>query len=236
MIALLLIDSDESYDIISKTVLPLGYETVRYRLPLKLMDNIDELHPDVLIINSVDFPRQWKVVVQYLHGITKKEIPILLLKNNYFSQTEADKALELGIKALVSYNLEDTASVEKLKEVLLRYTPDVSTSESKPISPTEEDNIQCLISHPKTGNIITGKVISISKNEINLVPDVIANIEDIDETTLIDCNLKLDKEIINPKCLLIQKGKVAHLFIETISQEELKTLELFLVKRISQII
>lgn len=236
MIALLLIDSDESYSIISKTISPFGFETVRYRLPLKLMDNIDELHPDILIINSVDFPRQWKVVVQYLKGTTKKEIPTILLKNSFFTQTEADKALELGIKALVSESLEDTKSAEKLKEVLLRYSPEITISKSKTISPSEKDNVQCLISHPNSGNIITGKIVSLSKNELNIIPDVIASIEDIDETTLIDCTLKLDKDIINPKCFLIQKGKVAHLFVESITPEEQKILELYLVKRISQIV
>ncbi len=38
------------------------FDLIHYRTPLKAMDNLEEISPDAIIINTIDFPRHWKVL------------------------------------------------------------------------------------------------------------------------------------------------------------------------------
>jgi hypothetical protein len=52
-------------------------DCIRYSSPLKALDNIDEITPDKIIINTIDFPRQWKVIAAFLR-FRGLHIPIIL--------------------------------------------------------------------------------------------------------------------------------------------------------------
>jgi hypothetical protein len=61
---LLVLGSDETGNLISSYVEPLGFNLIRYRHVIKAMDNVDEIDPTGIIISARDFPRHWKVLVQ----------------------------------------------------------------------------------------------------------------------------------------------------------------------------
>ena len=65
---LLVLSSDETYNHISHFVKPLGFELIRYNHILKAMDNIDEIEPAAIIISARDFPRHWKIMVQFVRN------------------------------------------------------------------------------------------------------------------------------------------------------------------------
>jgi DNA-binding response OmpR family regulator len=52
MIALLVADTDLSVRSIEDTIEPYGFDVVRYRSPVKALDNIDELSPDAVFIST----------------------------------------------------------------------------------------------------------------------------------------------------------------------------------------
>ena len=45
---------------------PLGFEIVFYSDPVKVIDNLDEIAPEMVIFNAQDFPRHWKPVLKLL--------------------------------------------------------------------------------------------------------------------------------------------------------------------------
>ena len=78
-------------------------DVINYNWLLKAMDNVEEIKPDFIVVNSVEYPRHWKTLVQYV----KSEIFIgptffILQVNNNFSDDERKKAECLGINEIVS--------------------------------------------------------------------------------------------------------------------------------------
>ena len=57
---------------------PLGFEIVYYSDPVKLIDNVDELDPDMILFNAVDFPRHWIIFawpsIQLFRALFKSSI------------------------------------------------------------------------------------------------------------------------------------------------------------------
>jgi hypothetical protein len=116
---LLVLGSDDNYDVISRnTALP-GFEPIRYRHVLKAMDNIDEIDPAAIIINARDFPRHWKILVQFVRNERPKETcPIIILKGTNFNTEEASKAFFLGVNGIFSDTLDNQDDINRLREIL----------------------------------------------------------------------------------------------------------------------
>jgi len=121
---LLVLGSDDTHNLISLYVKPLGFELIRYGHVLKAMDNIDEIDPSAVIISARDFPRHWKIMVQFIRSERSKDVcPIILLKGENFSLEEASKASFLGVSGLVTEALENPSEVSRLQGILGRYMP-----------------------------------------------------------------------------------------------------------------
>jgi len=116
---LLVLGSDDNYDIISRTIAPLGLEPVRYRHVLKAMDNIDEVDPAAIIISARDFPRHWKILVQFVRSERSKEAcPIIILKGTNFNTEETSKALFLGVNGILGDTPESQDDIDRLRDIL----------------------------------------------------------------------------------------------------------------------
>jgi len=67
MVAVILAEDDNFFSEVSKRARLHRYSVIRYRDPVKLIDNLDELSPAVLILRYEDFPLHWKTVAGYAH-------------------------------------------------------------------------------------------------------------------------------------------------------------------------
>ena len=118
---LLVLADDTSHKLIAHYVKPLGFELIRYVHVLKAMDNIDEVAPHAIIISARDFPRHWKIMVQFVHNQRpKNDCPIIILRGDQFSVEEASKASFLGVSGIVTERLENLAEIEQLQRILTR--------------------------------------------------------------------------------------------------------------------
>ncbi|MCG8451659.1 MAG: hypothetical protein MI717_00580 [Spirochaetales bacterium] len=72
---------------------------IAYNHPLKALDNLDEVNPDILICDAADYPRHWKLLVQHLKE-RNPQSHVLLTVPSSFSEQESEKATFLGVKAL----------------------------------------------------------------------------------------------------------------------------------------
>ena len=85
MKALLLIESDRIANIARFYLRPLGFETIRYRNPVKALDNLEEIDPEAVIMSARDFPRHWKAIAQTIRAEKGKDgCVIVLLKGDSF--------------------------------------------------------------------------------------------------------------------------------------------------------
>ncbi|RKX75514.1 MAG: hypothetical protein DRP60_08695 [Spirochaetes bacterium] len=107
MIILILADDKSLKTRFSSYFGKLGYSVIQYTHPLKTMDNMDEISPDVFVCSAVDFPRHWKLLVKQIRDTRdREEAAVILCVDKDFESEEADKAAFLGVNMLYPERLE----------------------------------------------------------------------------------------------------------------------------------
>jgi len=85
---LLVAANDELKRALSFHLRPIGVEVIQYVHPIKAMDNIEEIEPDVVLFSSSDFPRHWKPFLKLLRGNkARNESMFILLRGGDFSRS-----------------------------------------------------------------------------------------------------------------------------------------------------
>ncbi len=210
---LLILASDKNYEMISTYVKPLGFELIWYKHVLKAMDNIDEIDPTGIIISASDFPRHWKVLVQFVRNERPKETtPIIILRGEKFLLEETSKAFYLGVSGIVSENLKEPMEIDRLQSILSRYVPVEEKRKAERYKLEQDIHMDFMFSHPGNGRIITGKIKDISKTGLSFQPDNEELLNDVPlSAELPNCSLRLGQEIISPVCRLVKSGEIISL-------------------------
>ena len=111
MKAIIICDDEELIGTVDSALASLSYDTIIYRWLLKALDNIEEIRPDIVVVNASDYPRHWKTLTQFIKsGIAGKIPDVILYVPNSFSETEKMKAQKLGIKGIFDSCDEDGMS------------------------------------------------------------------------------------------------------------------------------
>lgn len=221
MKALLIADTDISVRTLSQYIRPYGFDIIRYRSVLKALDNIEEIEPDAVFISTQDFPRHWKTIVQYIRSDTGKDKTIIiLLINERFTSEDADKAVHLGVQAIVNETLSASKDERQIAEIFARYKPVSPESNCFAYEHVSERAV-FLFTNPVTDTIITGKIESLGMQEIRFRPDAPSATADLAAGELLDqCSLKLDGKIISAKCRIRTNSNLMILeFVELNSRE-----------------
>lgn len=166
MKALIVSESKHETALIETYVKQAGYEHITYGWFLKAMDNIEEISPELIIINAVDYPRHWKVLAQYVKSFQHMQI-ILFASETYFDEEEQKKADFLGIKGVVTgFSPED---ISKFNSLVLE--------EKQPVPCKDEGKGTLLFLHPVDETIYTGCITSLSSNELTITPDKLTQLD-----------------------------------------------------------
>lgn len=231
MKAMLVADSDSAARAVSHYIVPLGFDLIQYRSPVKALDNLPEIEPDAVFISAGDFPRHWKTLVQFIRSDTGKDkTVVILLVSDRFSGDDADKALHIGVQAIVGETLEASGDEPKLAEVFSRYKP----IESPGVSRRFEYEPVCergafMFTNPISDAIVTGRLESVNTEGIRFRPDVASAVADLSEgDTLDECSLKLDGTIISPECRVVKGGNLMTLEFVSLKDRERALLESFI--------
>ncbi|MEI6876327.1 MAG: PilZ domain-containing protein, partial [Spirochaetota bacterium] len=92
MKALLLVEDDDKALEIGGYVETLGIDVVRYRNPIKALDNLDEVAPQIIIASALDFPRHWKIIADVVRSAkSRQDCLIILMRGERFSAEEEAK-------------------------------------------------------------------------------------------------------------------------------------------------
>jgi hypothetical protein len=226
---LLIFASDETYNLISMYIKPLGFDLIRYRHVLKAMDNIDEIDPTGIIISAEDFPRHWKTLVQFVRSSrSKNATPIIILRGANFPLEETSKASFLGVSGIVSETL-DPVEIDRLQGILGRYIPVDEKRKSRRLHPEEWARMEFLFIEPRTKKCVTGTIQTISGTGLSFRPDQPALLENVSiSMEFPECSLMLGDSIISPVCRLIRTGRSISFEFASFTSEEQTILDQYL--------
>jgi hypothetical protein len=186
---------------------PLAVEMIVYRHIQKAMDNIEEVNPDVVIIDTGAFPRHWKSFVQFIREPGQgKQRPVILVKGKSFSPTEQAKAVFLGVDAVVSETLTGKGEATNIQSIINAVIPD---GEHKFKTKNDEDGgrFGLLITHPITGVLLSGEVKNVSEEGLVFYPDHASLAETIPlHAELYACSFRAGDTILSPILRLVKRG------------------------------
>jgi DNA-binding response OmpR family regulator len=227
---LLILGSDETSEIIARNIKPLGFEIIRYRHVLKAMDNIDEIDPAAIIVSARDFPRHWKIVVQFVRTERSREIcPIILLTGTLFSLEDAAKAFHIGVNGIVREELDRSVEMDRLQSILERYLTVEDKRKSRRYHQAGWTNFGLCLANPRDKAIITGTVETISATGVSFLPDDPALLENIPGgAELSECSLRIGDSILSPICRIIRREPALSLEFAFLAGEEQIQLESYL--------
>lgn len=234
MKALLITDTDTSVRMIQDNIGQYGFDIIRYRSAIKAWDNLEEIAPDVVFISAVDFPRHWKTIVQYVRSDTGKDrTVIILLTNERFTPEDADKAVHIGVQAIVSEHLDSISDRQQLVEIFSRYRHVGQTEQRREYEPVSTHAVY-MFSNPVTDTLITGVIEKLGLEEIWFRPDAPSATTDLAEgDTIGDCSLKVDAALLHPVCRIRKNTNLMVLDIISLTAEEKNALHSFIFGEVS---
>ncbi|MBN1519976.1 MAG: PilZ domain-containing protein [Spirochaetales bacterium] len=210
MKALLVVDNDVVARLASFYLRPLGLDSIRYRDPLKALDNLEEIDPDAVVMSARDFPRHWKSIVVNVRTVRPKtECAIILLKGEFFPFEEAAKAAYLGVNGVVREDFSDRAELSRFQQILKRYVEVDEARVSDRHQPSEWDRLDFAFSHPLSLAPIAGRIETISTTGLSFIADYPALVADLETGAAIeDGSLRVDADILPCPCRLVRNGAV----------------------------
>jgi hypothetical protein len=204
---MMILDAGELNAKLDTILKPFAVETIVYRHIQKAMDNIEEIGPDVIIIDSGAFPRHWKSFVQFIRETEReKPRPVILVKGKSFSSAEHDKAVFLGVDAAVSETLADPRDIAAIQSIINAALPD-SGHKLALKNDADRGRFGLLFTHPITGALLSGKVKAVSEEGLLFYPDRPSLAETIPlHAELYACSFRSGDTILSPVLRLVKRG------------------------------
>jgi hypothetical protein len=226
---LLVAASDDTYDLISLYIRPLGFELIRYRHIIKAMDNVDETDPAGVIISANDFPRHWKAMVQFIRAERPKEIcPIIILTGKQFPLESTTQAFYIGVSGIVDETLA-APDLDRLQTIISRYIPVNERRRDRRFHTSEWSRFGLLISNPKDKTIISGEIKNISASGLSFSPAYSSLMNGIGTHTILpQCSLRAGNMILSPACRVVRGGRIVSMEFASFPPGEQGALEKYL--------
>ena len=144
---------------------PLGYSVIHYTNPLKAMDNFKEIRPDTVIFNEVDFPRHWKLAVNFLRELYSRETaPFILMLNSEFPQEDLHKAYILGVNGMLLLQNDLEKGMKNLESLILHYKPSPAVRKQHSLLPLGNRGMDFMFMNPENLQLVMARVLELSPN------------------------------------------------------------------------
>jgi hypothetical protein len=200
MKVLLVADREELKCFLENELALRGAQLVHYWHPIKAMDNVAEMTPDLIIFSARDFPRHWKTFLVYFRAGSPSaaKVPFILLRGESFPDDEAKKAEYLAVTDIIPEAL-DSADLQRLKKYIVPGKDPVH-------QPADSEKADILFSHPESLILVQGRVREVSAAELTfsvLLPELCSDLQPQD--VLQDCSLSIFNTLITVDLEIIKK-------------------------------
>ena len=229
MKVLTVIDNEKVRENLVEHLHPLGFEFIHYTNPLKGMDNIVEVAPDVVFFSGKDFPRHWKPFWMMQKEVNPNGQDLfILLKGDGFPFEEASKASHLEVSGIFQENLP-AGELEKLFDLLGRKNLLFEHRLSRRYTPRAFDNIDFIFTHPRTLKIISGTLMDLSPGGLAFRPDnPQLTVDLIAEETITFSSLSLEEEVLTLSVSIVRNNETLAMRFENLGEEELSRIQEYL--------
>ena len=225
MIMVLVSESQDKSKTLVKFFKEQSIDIIHYSSPMKALDNLAEIRPDAIVIDTIDFPRHWKVITQYVrYSNSKNDVVVILIVNGLFSAFEVDKAISIGVQGIINIDTPNEVVVNNIKDILSKYKS--ATFKTRQDFDEEFSSSDCsfLFVEPETDCIVTGKVKDLHSDSLLFIPDV--DTEGVGKDDVLkNCSLKIRDKIIMPYCRVVEAGDYLNLEFVDLKEEDSKIIE-----------
>jgi hypothetical protein len=230
---LLVAEKDSTRESLLHHLKPRGFDLIHYRHPIKAMDNIDEIEPEVVFFSAEDFPRHWKPFITLLHETMPKErTTFVLLKGDVFSFDEAAKAKHLEVSGIIRENLQDRKEYSRLEELLSHYKTLTEIRTEPRYIPEESDNVEFIFTHPQSSAVVTGALFDLSPGGAAFAPDDTNLVVNIPVGTVLRrCSLKIEDTFISLRSEVVRNAERLGLQFLDLVEDEKAIISSYIEKR-----
>jgi hypothetical protein len=206
---LLVSERDELKGYIRRNFMPRGAEIMQYYNPIKAMDNLDEVDPDVVLFSAQDFPRHWKPFLIFLRDSKAREQCVfVILTGDDFDHEEADKAQALQVNGIAHETLDDRSELSRLKDLVNRYRDIGDARTERRLVPTEVDDVGFVFTHPDRLELVFGRVEDVSAAGVSFVPADRRKTMDLQVGTDVGvCSLRVGENIISTSAGVVRNER-----------------------------
>ena len=214
-------------------LVPVGYRVEHMSDPVAVMRDLEELHPEMIIFNGADFPRQWKPMLKLLRekwGL--EESVFILITPDDFAFEEAAKAAYMNVNGLIPLQALSGQVIYRLEELLKRYKSIQDKRKSPRLSPDENEKFELLFTHPDKLGLVGGVVGDVSLDGTKFFPWDAAVTRDLKvDQRIPGCSLRIGGQIVTVNCRVVRNGADLGLEFESFEHNGDQTLFQYLVER-----
>lgn len=209
MKTILAVDNLDTQQRIERHLKPLGFDFISYQNPVKAIDNLEEIDPDLILFSAEDFPRHWKPFLSHLRSKKNRDdVVFILLTGEKFSDEEAEKATALEINGMIKTGLEEE-DILTLQDILARYNllPEIRGDRRYPAVWMKE--IEFAFTHPYNFSMITGEITDISLGGLSFLPDMPHVTADILEGEELEgCSLSVEEDVFTVDAKVVRNNRI----------------------------
>ena len=195
----------------------LGYRSIQYTNPLKALDNLDEIRPDVVVCSSSDYPRHWKLIVKQIRDTRGRDDAVVILTvPDGYDPEEADKAAFLGVNILFPERLETVEDFRTLDSRISRYKTPPDRDRGFTWVPGDADRITFLFKHPYEFRMISGRLTELTPAGGVFRADDPGDLAGLDTGTVIEAgSMRAGHSLLSVKSRIIRNsGTLTLAFID----------------------
>lgn len=210
---LLIADDNDLKKILIDHFTPKGYSIIHYKNPLKGMNNFEEIEPEIVIFNSIDFPRHWKIANYFLkHDIPHVNPLFFLIISEEFPMEEACKAVHIGVDAIISDEYNNESYVKHLENLIGRFYSSQINRKSPILLENPKLRIDFMFMNPENFQLATGLLSGLSLSGTGFKPDDPKSVFSLEKGTIIEgCSLRTEEGIITIKAEIVNNSGIMDL-------------------------
>jgi len=195
-------------------------EVEHFTNPIKAYDFITEYEYDILFLSSFDYPRHWSMIAQSFQQKNRDSFKPLILFYRESQSIDFNKACFLGVNIFINVN-DENSNISDYYRKIFDYFRSLTTN----VSGLGMPDFKCVFLHPYEGNLVEGKIIGISQNVIEIIPDMPQLTYSLCKgTEIAECYIKNSDKIVQCKALVEYNNNIMKLTLDNFVDDRFQLL------------